>query len=31
VDPEHALPGGSRHSMYVDWVTVDVMYPDVTG
>lgn len=27
VDAEHALPGGSRRSMVVDWVTVQVMYP----
>lgn len=27
VDPEHALLGGSRHSMYVDWVVVEVMDP----
>ena len=27
VEPEHMLPGGSRHSMLVDWVTVQVLYP----
>jgi hypothetical protein len=27
VDPEHALDGGSRHSMLVDWVMVQVLYP----
>jgi hypothetical protein len=27
VDEAHVLPGGSRHSMLVDWVTVEVMYP----
>lgn len=27
VDPEHVLPGGDRHSMLVDWVTVHVKYP----
>jgi hypothetical protein len=27
VDPEHVVPGGTQHSMYVDWVTVDVKYP----
>ena len=27
VDPEYVLPGGDRHSMLVDWVTVQVMYP----
>ena len=31
VDPEHALPGGSRQSMYVDWVTVQAQYPTATG
>lgn len=31
VDPEHVLPGGSRHSMFVDWVTVQVRYPTATG
>ena len=31
VDPQHALPGGSRHSMYVDWVVVEVMYPTATS
>lgn len=25
--PEHAVPGGTRHSMLVDWVTVEVKYP----
>ena len=27
VEPEHVLPGGGRHSMLVDWVTVQVKYP----
>lgn len=27
VKPEHAVPGGSRHNMLVDWVTVEVDYP----
>lgn len=27
VKPEHAVSGGSRHSMLVDWVTVEVDYP----
>lgn len=27
VKPEHAVPGGTRHSMLVDWVTVEVDYP----
>ncbi|NPC41509.1 hypothetical protein [Nocardioides sp. zg-1230] len=27
VKPEHAVPGGSRQSMLVDWVTVEVDYP----
>ncbi|MDZ5661164.1 hypothetical protein SFC79_05250 [Nocardioides sp. S-58] len=27
VEPEHMLPGGSRHSMFVDWVTVQVLSP----
>ncbi|HEY0645847.1 MAG TPA: hypothetical protein VGD39_20710 [Nocardioides sp.] len=31
VDPEHALAGGSRHSMLVDWVTVEVLYPTAAG
>lgn len=31
VDPDHALPGGSRHSMYVDWVVVEVMYPSAAS
>ena len=25
--PEHAVPGGARTSMLVDWVSVEVMYP----
>lgn len=25
--PEHAVPGGSRQSMLVDWVTFEVKYP----
>lgn len=25
--PQHAVPGGTRHSMLVDWVTVEVKYP----
>lgn len=25
--PEHAVPGGSRATMLVDWVSVDVLYP----
>jgi len=25
--PEHAVPGGTRHSMLVDWVSVEVKYP----
>lgn len=25
--PDHVVPGGARHSMLVDWVTVDVKYP----
>lgn len=31
VEVDNALPGGSRHSMFVDWVTVEVLYPTVTG
>lgn len=31
VDPEHVLPGGQRHSMLVDWVTVQVKYPTAAG
>ena len=31
VDAEHVLPGGSRHSMLVDWVTVQVLYPTAVG
>jgi hypothetical protein len=31
VEDDNALPGGSRHSMFVDWVTVEVLYPTVTG
>ena len=27
VAPEHAVPGGTRQSMLVDWVTVEVDYP----
>lgn len=27
VEPQYAVPGGTRHSMLVDWVTVDVKYP----
>ena len=27
VDPEHAVPGGDRPSMLVDWVRVEVRYP----
>ena len=27
VAPEHAVPGGTRHSMLVDWVSVEVKYP----
>ena len=27
VDPKHALPGGERASMLVDWVRVEVRYP----
>ena len=27
VAPEHAVAGGTRHSMLVDWVTVEVDYP----
>jgi len=27
VRPEHAVAGGTRHSMLVDWVTVEVKYP----
>jgi len=27
VEPEHMLPGGSRQSMFVDWVSVEVLYP----
>ena len=27
VAPEHAVPGGDRFSMLVDWVRVDVRYP----
>ncbi len=27
VKPEHAVPGGTRHSMLVDWVTVEVDQP----
>lgn len=27
VAPEHAVPGGTRHSMLVDWVTVEVDHP----
>ncbi|CAM3503504.1 hypothetical protein [Nocardioides zeicaulis] len=28
VDPEYAVPGGVRSSMLVDWVSVEVKYPD---
>ncbi|GAA5106371.1 hypothetical protein GCM10023339_03250 [Alloalcanivorax gelatiniphagus] len=31
VPPDNALPGGSRHSMLVDWVMVQVLYPSVAG
>ncbi len=27
VEPEYMLPGGSQHSMLVDWVSVHVLYP----
>lgn len=27
VEPQHAVPGGTRHSMLVDWVSVEVKYP----
>ncbi len=27
VEPQHALPGGERHSMLVDWVSVEVKHP----
>jgi hypothetical protein len=27
VEPQYVLPGGTRHSMLVDWVTVQVKYP----
>ncbi|PKH37941.1 hypothetical protein SAMN05192575_1011018 [Nocardioides alpinus] len=27
VAPQYALPGGTRHSMLVDWVLVEVRYP----
>jgi len=27
VKPEHAVPGGARQSMLVDWVTFEVKYP----
>ncbi len=30
VAPEHAVPGGTRHSMLVDWVSVEVKYHDVS-
>ena len=29
--PEHVVPGGTRETMLVDWVTVEVKYPDVDG
>ena len=31
VEPANVLPGGSRHSMLVDWVTVQVLYPTATS
>ena len=31
VDPDDAVAGGVRHSMLVDWVSVQVKYPTVSG